>query len=101
MEAEGRLIGSGGEALKNLGPIWAHLGALAAIPFGGPIGIFELLHTACFDLGICNISQLASAQAATWVLHVQPSVSCRDSQRAQGPMDPNSPRPDEFKNHMA
>ena len=31
--------GSGGGAPRNLGPIWAHLGTLAAIPFGGPIGI--------------------------------------------------------------
>ena len=32
--AEGRLNGgSGGEAPRNLGPIWGHLGTLAAIPF--------------------------------------------------------------------
>ena len=42
MEAEGRLIGlSVGAAPSNLGPIWTLLGTLAAIPFGGPIGIIE------------------------------------------------------------
>ena len=35
--------GSGGEAPRNLGPIWAHLGTLAAIPFGGPIGVSPML----------------------------------------------------------